>query len=866
MHGIRYLPALTALADDLLQLAENDPGACIARCRDIISSGGGGEDVAAAHRASGVALRSLGRIDESIEALRLAEVSYRALGHDGPADEALISLAPSLAISGEFGAAVDILDPICESGDPLVRAHAQAQLAGLVARTGEFERALALYGEALPTLEEHHDNRGLALLFATRGLVQTYRSEFAEAETDIRAAMTLFETMGRESSVAEMLGNLGFMYVLSGEVAKGLATLVEAEQEFQMAGLPSEAISTARAYGYMLAGLPNRAHHVLMLAADSLHRQGRELEETEARILAGRAALEDGDSAGAIAAIDAALQLASTSERTGWVALATLMRARAVSEEGGGSVAELRDLADRLRRIDNVSAAVDACVLAAGAALDQGDLTQAGELIGNALTTGTHDLELPVVVRRGLVQARLGLAIGQDDDALAVLIDVADRIDRSRLLLSATESRAGLSRHSDRVAALGLSVIEEPSEAVEWVERFRGSSLRIAPVVPNSNAEVARLLSDLRRAVKARDDLALAGESLESAIAEIRSIEAAIRDRVIANPELSAYRPPATIADIRAALGEDQLLYLFEREDELLVAQFVSGEVEIKTVGDMNRIAMVSHHLLSSMRRAFLYPARADPTRTHDMLAELASLFFGTSPIDDGNFVVVPPPDLLALPWNALLSKVAPESALVVAPSAASWVRAKEVELGGRDTVVVAGPRLAQAGTEASAIRAVHGEKTTVLEGGAATIDAALDAIDRCSIFHAVAHGNLRKDSPMFSALELVDGEMNLYHLERLAHTPPIVVLSACDSAHGSVVAGQELFGLTSVFLERGTRSILSTVAPIPDSAAAVGAIREIHIGLRDGVDMPSALSGALAGSASDAVDPVLAFVVYGAF
>ncbi len=154
---------------------------------------------------------------------------------------------------------------------------------------------------------------------------------------------------------------------------------------------------------------------------------------------------------------------------------------------------------------------------------------------------------------------------------------------------------------------------------------------------------------------------------------------------------------------------------------------------------------------------------------------------------------------------------------------------------------VVAGPRLEYAAAEAERVAGLY-ETPEILDVDGATVEAVIETMGQCDRFHAVAHTRLRDDNPMFSALELADGYLNLYDLEGLESVPDTVVLSACDSAHDNVVGGNEMYGLTSLLLSRGARSIIATVAPIPDSPDSVEAVARIHESLSAGASAAAAV------------------------
>jgi CHAT domain-containing protein len=134
--------------------------------------------------------------------------------------------------------------------------------------------------------------------------------------------------------------------------------------------------------------------------------------------------------------------------------------------------------------------------------------------------------------------------------------------------------------------------------------------------------------------------------------------------------------------------------------------------------------------------------------------------------------------------------------------------------------VVAAGPGLPGARAEAETVARLH-PRTTALLGAAATVDAVMASLDGAELAHLATHGTVRADNPLFSSLQLVDGPLTLYDLERLRQAPRTVVLAACDSAQAVVRPGDELLGFSATFLTRGTRQLIASVVPIPDAPTA---------------------------------------------
>jgi CHAT domain-containing protein len=188
------------------------------------------------------------------------------------------------------------------------------------------------------------------------------------------------------------------------------------------------------------------------------------------------------------------------------------------------------------------------------------------------------------------------------------------------------------------------------------------------------------------------------------------------------------------------------------------------------------------------------------------------------------------------MPW-AMLPQLRGRP-VMVAPSAAIWSALQAPRGAAQSKVVlVAGPRLRHARAELAALGRLHPSAAT-MAGRQATVTAVMDALDGAAIAHIACHGHFRSDSPLFSSLELADGPLNAYELQRLERAPSLIVLSACDLGTSDTRPGDELLGFAAALIGMGTRTIIASVVPVPDSGAKRLMI-SLHKHLRTG-DPPS--------------------------
>jgi CHAT domain-containing protein len=157
--------------------------------------------------------------------------------------------------------------------------------------------------------------------------------------------------------------------------------------------------------------------------------------------------------------------------------------------------------------------------------------------------------------------------------------------------------------------------------------------------------------------------------------------------------------------------------------------------------------------------------------------------------------------------------------------------------------VLVAGPRLPAAELEVRSVKASM-PRARMLLGAQASATAVAGALDGAALAHVAAHGTFRTDNPLFSAIELADGPLTAYELERLRRPPGIVVLSTCDSGRSTVAPGDELLGFSAVLLGLGTRTLIASMLPVP-AQATVALMVELHRRMSDGAGPAEALAAA---------------------
>lgn len=749
-----------------------------------------------------------------------------------------------------------VAEPHLTGGDT-GRAHC---LRGLLhCQQDRCDDAVRALSAALPPLREQSDHQWVANALVGRGLAHLQRNRLDEAEADLAAAERTFGGHGRAMRAALCRHNRGCVALRAGDLPAALRLFDQARARGVDPDRCPEVL-VDRAEALTGAGMHDAARSELLRAADRLEELGREVRLAETRLALAGCALRAADPEAAIESAGEAVRLFRAQHRPAWTALAVATRWQGRLRVG--KVAR-RDLASA-RRAGAVCAehgwaiaAGELWLIAGRVALDRGWRSAARTLLDSAAAA------------RGAApgNARL-LAIGWLAEALLAEEsgDLARVFETCRNGLRAIETRAaGMAALELRIETLGLA--EELGRTavgaamrsgdlrllLRWTERRRVSALHRRAVRPPSDPQLRTSLVRLRSAVSG---LRSTQESrMRVAMAEIGSLEQRVRDRaLLADGGTRAAAGACGIDEVvaTATSGQSGLLTLFAHEGRLLGLSVVDGVLAVHELGSEDEVELEAQrlrHLLARAaesgderaRTAYLGGAEATARRIENRLLKPISGVLS----EDRPLVIVPTARLHAVPWAALPS--CHGRSITVVPSLRCWMRGREDARRARadaESVWVSGPGLQHAEHEVRALHRAGGGR--LLTGERAGAERVLSAVDGAGIAHIAAHGWFRADQPLFSCLDLADGPLYGYDLDRLRSGPRTVVLSACEAGKSVVGRADQLTGLASTLLGRGTATVIASVVPVPDERTAQ-VMLSLHAALRDGVAPAEALATAQA-------------------
>ncbi len=826
-------------------------------------------------QALGIATREMGDVGGAVRHLRAALVTAASCGGERQAD-VQASLGATLAYAGRSREALRHMDAALAKVSGVMAARVRVRrgfLLGILGRTGE---AIEEFRRAARTLRAAGDTVWEPRALITLSDVLLDRGDARRAEEALARAEAVLTENAQQFEAAVARHNRGIVAALLGKVPEALAHYDAAEGRYAEAGARPAELSEVRCAALLAVGLYADALRHGQEAVNILRRQGGSAAyRANALVRAAKAALATHDVE--LAKTDAieAVRLFRRQGRERGEALARLVvvRARYASGERDRrlfrAAAEVAATADRHR----VAEALDAHLLAG----------QIASGLDDRAAAEAHLLRAARARSRG---APLSRVLGWHASALRAqaagrrksVFDACERglqiVDAYRVTLGAAEMQASATAHGAALAEIAIHealVANDPRALLRWTERWRATIAAIPPAEPPDDKQLVADLAKLRGVTHKLTEARLAGQSTTQLERDRRRLEEAIRARTLQTPGLGGSATSASfhIRELLESLGGWRLVSIVEVDGELIALVAGGGKVRRFDAGRIEEVAREVDHTRFALRGAAgtgEARARVALQRVDVAAPRLQEMLFGKAvrALGDGPVIVVPPAKLHALPW-AILPALR-DRPFTVAPSAAAWLRAKNRRPPRRrDVVLIAGPDLGSRGAEVTELQRTY-DQAMVLADGTARCEDALKALNNAWLAHIAAHGTLRSDNPLFSALTLHDGPLTVYDIERLRRAPYRLILSACESGIGTKAGADEVLGLASALISLGTAGLLGSTVVVDDDAAVRVSLL-VHERLRAGDDLAHAMHYARKATTADPVAQAtaLAFLPLGA-
>jgi CHAT domain-containing protein len=739
------------------------------------------------------------------------------------AEELLVSWSKT-GNGGDLDAAQRIADEFARlSGDPMLQEaiavirHADQERRAILAKahadygrgrdfqeSGHFEGAIAPLAEA--TKGFARSGSPLELMAATEGAA--CRLNRTKIDATLRELRRIPVTRaGYPVLFARIRWLIGLSEILRGHPAESLDTYLDAERTYtrigeveiaaflqfltaeayeQIGDTASAALYRSRALrGLALATSPKRRFVALCSLADAANSAGLPL--------VAEAAFAEAALTGRIA------------ETPDIVAYALIAQARAAHSAGNEREA--------LRLLESAKASCDA--------------------IPDSVLRTRQSAELHMA--KGELVANLDQALKAFDEAETFFKPRGDlaRLAEIRLGRGARYLQANQPRQAREQFAAGIDLVEKERDNLPQSSSVRLGFFQTREQLFDQTIQLASSEGDVQVAA-ALAEKARARTLLEMAARATSDGNGSPLVSPLASSEICRLLPADT-AIVELCVLPDRVLSFLYRSGGISQSESRVSRSEI--------VALTEHLDLARAADLSIPSSRTDPA------AELYRLVLEPALRQSEGIrrlIIVPDKELYRVPFAALRQ---PSGRLLVedmecgiAPSASLFVRSRsrrllpgpgpvEAPLIVADPVpspgiAVALPRLQLARQEAANLKRLY-PAAVVLTGEAATRDRVLRAAREATLIHFAGHALLGSGGTAPGLVLSPDpdkGQAVLYASEIMALTLPrtrLVVLGACDTARGERRGPEGVISTASAFIAAGVPTVLATLAPVDDRAAA---------------------------------------------
>jgi CHAT domain-containing protein len=307
--------------------------------------------------------------------------------------------------------------------------------------------------------------------------------------------------------------------------------------------------------------------------------------------------------------------------------------------------------------------------------------------------------------------------------------------------------------------------------------------------------------------------------------------------------ERGTRRPAPSLSVMQRSLGPDQAVIDYVVLDSAVAALVITDRGVV-----LQRLPVRADTLRSRVeallsRLAPRIGTRVDTAHSFFDVALAERLYAGLlAPLERvlanrTRLVIVADGPLHLLPLDALVSATTPlvtyavdRYEITVVPSLAALGESRAATLAG-PVVAVAGPGLEGTEPELAALGVAFGSRgVNVLRGDRASESQVRLMAPTAGLLHFAAHARPNDAEPSYARLTLAptgddDGQLHAYEIETLHLPGTLVVLSACETGAGRLLAGEGVLSLSRAFLRAGASGTVATLWPVgPATADLMGA------------------------------------------
>jgi tetratricopeptide (TPR) repeat protein len=723
--------------------------------------------------------------------------------------------------------------------------------------------ALAMYGgrlaEADRWLTASIDGLGesveAARMRINRSLVSLQAQRFDGALADLDAAIDTFAAAGLTVEQGQAQHNRAYVDLLRGDLVSALQGMLAARPLAAASPVAAAICDIDRAEVLRDAGQTREAEQLLAASAPVFgrHRMPQSRAETEFQL--ARSQLMHAPARARQTAAASAKRFRSLGNEA-WAARADAIRLRAVLSAGAPTASGPRPEPRRAidpDEADAVAGELDGFGFASEAAALRLSLDIWRSRHPRARPTVTRPVRVPrtasLEVRLLAHEARAErAAVARRETLVRTHVSAGlDELAEWQAAFGSLDLQTSVSAHGRSLIVAGLASAVRTRRAdvvFEWSERARHLSQQVVAIRPPQDPQVAADLAELRH-LRADDPTGSWRRDPRLAALEERA-----RERQWSATGAAGIHQRVTLEGLRAVLDDRTALLTFIYSGAELTALVVTRDrarIVDLPLWQAARSTLPGLRADLDMAASIRTGPMADVVQRtlDDKLRAISAALLDEAVAfaDVDRYLITLPGVLEGLPWAmlpALRGKV-----FTLAASATRWAAMTGTSPSPATAGFAVGPRVARGDEEADA-GASAWRSARVLRGGEATVDAVADLAAEVDVLHVAAHGKHAADNGLFSGMELADGTLFGYDVDRIPRIPSIVVLSSCEVGRSSVRWGEEAVGMTRVWLHAGTRAVVATPVIVADDVAC-DLLGAMHGGLVSGLGPSAALADASA-------------------
>ncbi|WES62987.1 CHAT domain-containing protein [Microbacter sp. GSS18] len=714
---------------------------------------------------------------------------------------------------------------------------------------GDFALAISRYDSALAGIGDDLEERPSMLI--NRGVALMRSGRYAAARADDEEAARYYAERGDDVPLAMAVHNGGYTALLEGDLVQALESMSEARTVMERASAVNAAIGELdRAEVLRDAGLATEAEQALERIVGVFGANRMPQARAEAELHLARSLLSHDPTRAARVASDAARRFRRLASE-GWAVRADAIRIRAqlavdvLTDPYLGRPAQAaKGMPGRAEVHETVTSLRAHGMRADSAALDfSARLRPAFD--DGAPVRAPRDSPIDVRLLAHRVRVRRSLSAGRQAQARRQAARAVDELARWQSAFASLDLQSAVTMHGIPLMAAAIASAVgsgRPELVFEWAERARHFMLRTRPVRPTQDADASADLAELR-ALRSE-----AGSADWLASPRAAELYQRLRQRQWSGTAAGGSEDQVAMGELQAALDDETAVLSYVWSAERVACVVVTArDARLVSIRDWPGMRALHSGLRADLDMAASIVAGPMASVVH---ATLESRLVGISrelvdpvlaDVDAKRIVITAPAVLNGMTWSML--PALRDRVVTVAASATQWLRHRDEVYDNHLPGFALGPLVARGHEELQRAAAAWDAPTLLADTGA-TVDAVTRLASEVDVLHVAAHGRHAAENPLFSGLELTDGVLFGYDIDRVAAVPPVVVLSACEVGRSSVRWGEEAIGMTRVWLHAGTACVIAAPVVVADEVACE-LLGEMHVGLAAGEAPAVALAGA---------------------